>query len=296
MSLIFRLKENDGGFFCQLWKLASNILYAKKNYLKLFVDDSTWMFAHTLGWRDYFTSLQLVREQETLPQPIHGECGVDDDRLHQFELDEYMNICKEIYKLNDNMEVLYKKQRDQLPALYHAIMIRRGDKMYGESLYIETHKYIDTLLDKAHRDIFVQTDDYTAYEEVYQYCKTHYPHINVTTTCPLTKRGAFVFNYQPNVGCSTSELNNSYLLQLSNISQKSVNSYSRDEMREHVEEMLVGLQICMNSEYLCIDFQSNVTRYLFCCHKYPDHVLPIHSALPPSHRTLKCPAHGFITN
>lgn len=295
MSLVFRLRQNDGGFFCQLWKLTSNMLYAKKNNFNFFIDDSSWMFTHTLGWRDYFTSLQLVREQEML-HPIHAECGVDDNRLHQFTLDEYMNTCKEIYKLNDNMEILYKKQRDTLPALYHAIMIRRGDKMYGESSYIETNKYIDTLLNKGHYDIFVQTDDYTAFEEVYQYCKVKYPHINVTTTCPSTKRGAFVFNYQPSVGCSTSELNNSYLLNLTSTHQKSVNSYSPDEMREHVEEMLVGLQLCMNSEYLCTDFQSNVTRYLLCCHKYPEHVLPIDSSLPSSQCTLKCPALGFITN
>mgnify|MGYP000736777108 CR=1 FL=1 len=29
MSLIFTLKKNDGGFFCQMWKLASNYLFSK---------------------------------------------------------------------------------------------------------------------------------------------------------------------------------------------------------------------------------------------------------------------------
>jgi hypothetical protein len=295
MSLVFQIRDREGGgFFCSLWKLTSNMLYAKKNNLKFFIDDKSWMFAHTLGWRDYFTSLQLVSEHETIPQPIHDECRVNDSRLYQFVLDEYLTTCKEIYKLNNNMELLYKKQRDMLPAIYHAIMIRRGDKMVEESMYIETHKYIETLLDKGHYDIFVQTDDYTAFEEVYDYCKIHYPHINVKTTCPSTKRGAFMFTYRPSAGSHVSERNNSYLLQLSNISQKSVDSYSPDEMREHVEEMLVGLQICMNSEYLCTDFQSNVTRYLFCCHKYPDHVLLIDSSLPPSDSVLLCPAIGFI--
>jgi hypothetical protein len=171
-------------------------------------------------------------------------------------------------------------------------MIRRGDKMYWESTYIITKQYLDVLSQKGlSTTLFVQTDDYTAYEEV---CNNTDASINVITTCPVTKRGAFVYQYQPSNGSSTSELNHSYLLQLSTIEQKCVNMYSPYEMKEHVEEMLVGLQLCMDSRYLSTDFQSNVTRFLVCCHHYPQYVFAINSTLPPYDVKLKCPAHGFI--
>ena len=297
MSLIFRLQKHDGGFFSQLWKVTFNLLYARKNNLQFFIDDSQWMFKHTLGWRDYFTSLHVLSEQTEIPLPIHPECSIDDSKLHQYTLQEYIAMCKEIYVLHDMLQEQYEQKKNKLSDTYYSIMIRRGDKMYGESMYLDTKRYVDELFKNAQmQDIFVQTDDYTAYEEVLQYCRIHCPHINVLTTCPSTKRGAFVFNYQPSVGSNVSELNHTYLLQLTNISQKSINSYSSDEMKDHVEEMLVGLQVCMNSEYLCTDFQSNVTRYLVCCHKYPEHVIAIDSSLPPYDRTLKCPAFGFTTH
>ena len=297
MSLVFCLKKEDGGFFCQLWRLTSNLLYARQNNLQFFIDDSQWMFKHTLGWRDYFISLHVLSEHTEIPLPIHQECIVDDSRLHQYTLQEYMSVCKEIYVLNDALRQQYERQKNKLSDKYYSIMIRRGDKMYGESIYLDTKRYVDELFKCGQMlDIFVQTDDYTAYEEVSQYCKTHYPHSNVLTTCPSSKRGAFVFNYQPSVGSSTSELNNSYLLQLTSISQKSIKSYSSDEMKDHVEEMLIGLQVCMNSEYLCTDFQSNVTRYLVCCHKYPEHVIAIDSILLPYHNKIKCPVYGFSIN
>lgn len=295
MSIVFHLSSN-GGFFSQLWRLTSNLLYARQNNLQFFIDDSQWMFKHTLGWRDYFTSLHVLSEQTEIPLPIHPECSADDSRLHQYTLQEHMTVCKEIYVLHDTLQEQYKQQKNKLSDKYYSIMIRRGDKMYGESMYVDTKRYVDELFKNAQvQDIFVQTDDYTAFQEVYHYCKAQYPQSNVLTTCPSTKRGAFVFNYQPSVGSNVSELNHSYLLQLTNISQKSVNSYSSNEMRDHVEEMLVGLQICMNSEYLCTDFQSNVTRYLVCCHKYPEHVIAIDSILPSYYSVIKSPAVGFNT-
>jgi hypothetical protein len=76
--------------------------------------------------------------------------------------------------------------------------------------------------------------------------------------------------------------------------KKSVNIYTSDEMREHVEEMLVGLEICLRSRYLATDYQSNVTRYLVVNHsnfinvennKNLDFNIP-----------MRCPTYGFIVS
>ena len=66
-------------------------------------------------------------------------------------------------------------------------------------------------------------------------------------------------------------------------------------MKEHVEEMLIGLKICMESQYLVTDFQSNVTRFLLCTHSNPINVLSVGDIeCPLFDIPLKCPAKGFI--
>lgn len=281
MSLIFRLTNHDGaGFFCQLWKVTSNYLYAKKHHLDFYVDDTNWLFKHTLGWRDYFLSLTTLSEHDNLKEPIIEAFHDNDALMHQFTLQEYRDACTDIYKFTDELNDIYRMHLSTLPEVYHSIMIRRGDKLYSESQYIETYQYVDTLLERGQYDIFVQTDDYTAYEEVLQYITDKNINIHVITTCPPNKRGAFV---------------SEYLSTMSNTPQKIVRSYSSIEMKEHVEEMVVGLKICMNSEYLATDFQSNVTRYLLCGHKHPNHVISIHSTLLPEYTIpIKCPVHGFV--
>lgn len=281
MSLVFKLQKNSGGFYCQIWKLMSNYLYAKKNNIQFYIDDSEWMFKHNLGWRDYFSSLTLITEHN-VQHPIYSEIDIEDSRLHQFTLNEYIAALNEVYILNDYMNEKYDKHKKILPEKYNSIMIRRGDKMYGEAKYIETKKYIEKLLEKNNLDIFVQTDDYSAYEEVREYIKLHNENITVLTLCSPEKRGAFVFNYQPTVGSLVSVLNNNYLLGLSSKNQKSVNSYSPSEMKEHVEEMIIGLQLCTDSEYLATDFQSNVTRFLLCTHSNPSNVIAVGNIIAPS--------------
>lgn len=295
MSLIFYLQENSGGFFCQILKLASNYLYARHNSLHFFVDDSKWLYKHTLGWRDYFTSLNLVRDNKIIPQPIHPEIDVEDYRLHQFTLNEYTEILKEIFHFNEGLQTIYLKERNKLPKNYNSIMIRRGDKMYGEAFYINTDEYIKKLIDIDESDIFVQTDDYTSYEEVCSYLVLVNKSINVHTTCPPNKRGAFVFNYKPDIGSNLSDLNNKYLLNLITTQQKPVNTYSSTEMKYHVEEMLLGLKICIESKYLSTDFQSNVTRFLLCTHNNQSNVLSVGNiSRPLNDIKIQCIAKGFI--
>lgn len=294
MSLIFMLQKNSGGFFCQMWKLASNYLYAKKNNLDFLIDDSEWMFKHTLGWKDYFSSLRLLTEEPNIKYPLYRELDVEDAMLHQFTLNQYKDAFREIYILNATLKERYVKHQITFPLVdsYCSIMIRRGDKMYGESQYVETNKYVEKILEKKPQKIYVQTDDYNSYEEVCRIVKTHSTNIQLFTTCPINKFGAFVFNYSPHMGSKVSELNNSYLLNLANNVQKSVNEYSPEEMREHVEEMLVGMEFCIQSECLATDLQSNVTRFLYCNSKS---VIYVGNVEGPNFNTiLVCPAKGFI--
>jgi hypothetical protein len=294
MSLIFTLQKNNGGFFCQMWKLASNYLYAQKNNLDFLLEDSEWMFKHNLGWRDYFSSLQLLSEATNLKHPLYRELDVEDVMLHQFTLNQYKSAFREIYILNASLKERYLKHKIAFSLVdsYCSIMIRRGDKMYGESQYVETNEYVEKILEKKPKKIYVQTDDYNSYDEVCRLVKTYSTNIQLFTTCPTNKFGAFVFNFSPHVGSKLSELNNSYLLNLANNVQKSVNEYSSEEMREHVEEMLVGMEFCIQSKCLVTDLQSNVTRFLFC---NSNSVISVGNVEGPNFDTiLVFPAKGFI--
>jgi len=52
-------------------------------------------------------------------------------------------------------------------------------------------------------------------------------------------------------------------------------------MKRHMEEMIVGLEICLCSRYLSTDFQSNITRMLYTRHNNPDNVLIADDSLVP---------------
>ena len=46
-------------------------------------------------------------------------------------------------------------------------------------------------------------------------------------------------------------------------------------MKEHIEEVLIGLEICTLSIYISSELQSNVTRYLYCKHHNIDDFLAL---------------------
>jgi hypothetical protein len=292
MSLIFKLPYNDGGFFCQVWKLVSHYLVAKQYNLEFYIDDIEWMFKNRTGWQDYFTTLTPFYKNENMKAPLHTV--VDERFLDKFTLNEYRDAFTEIFNFTDSITQRLKNTMRKLDLdSYDAIMIRRGDKMYGESHYISTGKYVQKLLEKDTKKIFVQTDDYNAYLEVCDLVKDK--NIEVFTTCPKDKLGCFVFNYSPEVGSTLTKDNDNYLKNLTTIpKKKSVNMYTSDEMKEHVEEMIVGLEICLKSRYLATDYQSNVTRYLVVNHSnhinVETDITELNYNVP-----MRCPTYGFIS-
>jgi hypothetical protein len=296
MSLIASLPKNDGGFFCQIWKLVSKYLLAKRFNTPFYIDDSQWMFRHTSGWYDYFTTLNIITPTASIQPPIYFD--IDERYMDQFSLNEYRDAFKDIYIFNESLQERFKKTLEKYNLLdeYDAIMIRRGDKMYGESEYISTEIYVNKLLEKNTKKVFVQTDDYNAYLEVCNLIKEKDENIVVITTCPNDKLGCFVFNYSPEVGSTLTKENDTYLKNLTNLpKKKSVNQYNSEEMKEHVEEMLIGLQICLKSRILVTDYQSNVTRMLVVNHETPSNVINIGKETSLNFDTpMRCPTYGFI--
>ena len=288
MYLSFKLRKNDGGFFSQIWELMAYSIFARINNLDFVIDDSNWLFRHTHGWHDYFSSYTI--QNTTTPECFEV---LPKYMINHFTLNDYRQELQKQFRLNNTLNHLLHNTMNSLSLVdgeYDAIMIRRGDKMYGESQYISTKVYVDRILEKNPKKIFVQTDDYNAYKEVCELAKG----VEVFTTCPNTKFGSFVFNYNPEVGSTVSKENNDYLVSLQNIQQKTVNTYTSNEIKEHTEEMIVGLQICLRSRFLCIDFQSNVTRFLTVSFPKYENLLSIENLVLDFSIPVICPNHGFI--
>jgi len=174
--------------------------------------------------------------------------------------------------------------------------IRRGDKLYGESKLINTNRYIDALKGKNIKKIFLQTDDYTCYSDIKDDIYIKENNIEVYTTCPNNKLGAFVFNYDPMNGSKEDINADTYLKEIGKAHiQKSIKEYSCDEMKEHVEEMLCGLFICLEGNYMITDYQSNTSRFLGLLFSNKDNCISVlDEKVPELDRPVMCPAHGFI--
>jgi hypothetical protein len=245
MSIVFRLPKYDGGFFCQIWKLISKYLVAKQFNLSFNIDDSDWMFKHTNGWRDYFTTLNTINSTTILEQPIYID--IEERYTDSFTLNEYRDALKEVFQFNTIIKERFCKTLEKYNLTeknYDAIMIRRGDKMYGESKYISTEQYVNKLLEKNIKKIFVQTDDYNAYKEV---CNLVNGRAEVFTTCPEDKLGCFVFNYSPEFGSNLSEQNDIYLKNLTSLPKKK--SVMLKKLRSKQRSMYSNLKILKNQKF-----------------------------------------------
>lgn len=297
MSLIYKLNRM-GGFCYQLSKTAGHILLAKKFNLEFYLDDSEWEFTNDKGWRDYFKSLQIYTEDTILKEPIYRISLTDDgnksfpsfiDPSNYFTLNTYRDIFDEFIILKDSLQDKLRETINELslkPGEYDCIMIRRGDKMFFESKYIPTEKYIDILIEKNTSTIFVQTDDYRAYEEACKYIKDKYPdkNIKVITLCLKWKTGTVCYkqSYDEIYQRINQTENKEYVFKMLDNPVKPCDEFTSNEMKEHVEEMLIGFEICTKSRYMVIDFQSNVTRYLFIRNHNKENVISI------DHPQVKC--------
>lgn len=290
MSYIFSL-EKLGGFCWQYWVIAEHYLEAKKRGHTFYLEDTHFLFKHNKGWRDYFVSLNLYNPSIVLEEPIYIKSAhnVFDPNLQpkSSTLNEYRDCFKEMIAYTPELNEKIKNSYTRFSlneGQYGACMIRRGDKMFQESIYIPTEFYLDALIQKNIDTIFIQTDDYQVYLDALGYVDQVHKDKNVRllTLCPPWKQGTICYKNEYNMIHSrqSEAINPHYVQSLLNRFKKTVDEFSPSEMKEHVEEMLIGFDICLHSKYLALDLQSNVTRYLFVSHDCPENVISIDGPAP----------------
>jgi hypothetical protein len=304
MSIILeyiRTKGYGGGICYSINAIVGHYLIAKKNNLHFYLDDRAWPFQNEEGWCDYFDSVitwnhSIKEDTKYIIKSTEFDINYNSpyfifSKENCFTLQEYRDAYKYIAHLNtlmiEKMNDILKKH-NLIPGEYDSIMIRRGDKMLSESLYIDTEKYLNQLIEKDTKTIFLQTDDYDCFIELSNIIKEKYNNsIRLVTTCPEWKKGqitAVGVKSQIIEKIIESNFDNTIMRNLKNLeccyklvcaNNKTTEEYNPIEMKEHIEEVLIGLEICTLSRYISSELQSNVTRYLYCKHHNIDNFLAL---------------------
>lgn len=306
MSFIFKLPSCSGGYCNQMWHLIGYYLYSNEKKLEFIVDDSVWSWKNNKGWDDYFNSnFKLLKNVSSLKKPVfhnpnYNNTGYSRIELNNFTLSNYKNMFENIVILNESLknklnDIMVKFNLE--PKKFDSIMIRRGSKMFYESDYIKTEVYLNKLMAKNTKTIFLQTDDYTCYEELKELIKEKKVDIEVITICPESKRGG-VTAHKHELDMIKNNLhksnNKEYIKTFVHNFKKAEDQFNPEEMKIHMEEIIIGLEICLLSKHLSLDLQSNITRMLFTRYYDNNNVLVCdNSLIPEDNKILINPAHNF---
>lgn len=225
-TVIFDLNDS-AGFYSTFFFMCQAYIYAKKNGADFYIQPTNWYYTYEEGWHDYFTTLKLLPKEANyskIEKFSHMTCN----QLPNYTLEDYVQAMKEIYILKS--ELVSRAQ--ELAPNEASLFVRRGDKISSrEAVLIETADILKKTQLETKSSIFVQTDDYNVVEEL----QALLPESEIISTVPQDKRGSHAHTWR---------------------------KLTARERKEQTEEMLVGLEVCINSTECWSDYTSNVGRFL----------------------------------
>jgi hypothetical protein len=281
--MITTVLNKSAGFYSQLFFLLNHYLYAKKNELSFKVKSDEWLFKFKTGWEDYFKNIDIEMTDDLNNNSFYGH----HQQICECTITEYKKTIKEIFIYNDFVYEKIQKIKEQLSLKdnYDAIFIRRGDKLSGESNFVDTERYIDILLSKNPNchTIFVQTDDYNCYLDVILYVKNRQLNINVTTLCKEElKGGMIIFNCNKSgIEWAVKEhnINKEYITTvLENLRKTTpIDQLNNEQIYEHTLDMLIGIDIVLEADIVICDYSSNVSRFIKLANKDSKNVFDVNN-------------------
>ena len=284
--------DKSAGFFSVLFFTMNHYIYCKKKNINFIIDSSEWMFLCKFGWEDYFCNIDIIEYDES---PYNKNVGFG-NILEDYPIYEYKEYLWDFYKYNEKTKAQILKVKNELgllPSEYGSIFIRRGDKLFCESKLFESIIYIQLLLSKSPdcKIIFLQTDDYTCYEELDEYIKSNNLDIELITLCKKDCRGALV-SRSPNFIQTNIKSNEEYVNKIRNNLQNTVEvmNMNSEQLYQHTIDMIVGLDIVFHSSICILDYQSNVSRFIKLAHKSIDNVFDVNGIDIDLNKQI-CPAY-----
>jgi hypothetical protein len=296
--MIFKLNDG-GGFFCMFFFLINHYIYCEKYKINFKIDSENWQFLYKNGWLDYFSKelfsynnySENIQKYE-MPNIIKNFRLVDYKiAINNFYINNYNDFLKnKIEEIKIKYSLIDKE--------YGSIFIRRGDKLYYESTFYDTQNYIKLLLEKYTncKIIFLQTDDYNTYIDLNNYINQYQLNITVITLCKKLMKGFVTHSKLKNSKCSINE--NINYINIINNDLNNINSLdqmTKEEIFDHTVNMLVGIDIVINSKICITDYQSNVSRFIKLAHNNFDNVFTIEESNDDLNldKMIKCPCFSF---
>lgn len=299
--IISRLNKYSG-FFSMFFFFVNHYIHAKKNNWDFELNCHEWLFKAFNGWEDYFENIDIVRNLENEPKKITAELN---KTFIEYSIEEYKNVLPEIYKYNDRIKSLIEKRKKKLKLKnynYSSIFIRRGDKLLSESNYIHGEVYIKKLLElnPSCKTVYLQTDDYTCFNEINEYIKKEKLNINLLTMCEEDCKGIIAFSYHKNSLVNEEnysiDKNVEYLKnnKESFINSKPVDQMNSEEIYLHTIKMIIGIELVLQSNLVVTDYSSNVARFIKLMHVDNDCVYDVITDTNElDYEKVICPSWGF---
>jgi hypothetical protein len=267
-------KIYDNGFFSMLFFVINHYLHAEKNKESFYLDTSDWLYKYKEGWSDYFESININREHEHSERKTFGHNQI----ASEFAVFDYKKIIPEIFRYNTKIKEYITSKYKELnleKGKYNSIYIRRGCKLAYESKIYPSELYVEMLLEKdpTTQIIFVQTDDYSAYQDIYNYIKEKNLNIRVVTLCEQGQVGMSVtldLNHM-----QTSIPRNQLYFNTIKSKVVTLNKMNTEDIYKHTLSLLAEIDITCNSKVCITDYQSNVARFIKLFHTEYDNVYDI---------------------
>jgi hypothetical protein len=279
----------------------NHYIYCKKNNIDFKIDSNEWLFKFMNGWTDYFNDVHLFFKNNNYKDDevkYLKHCDV----IKDYNIKEYKNIISDLYLYNEKTLKKINEMKTKLNLEknnYDSIFIRRGDKLVGESMYINAVEYLKILLKKNSnvKKIFLQTDDYNCYLELIEYIVNNNLNIQLLTLCEEHLRGGFIIltYYKNRILSNDVDIENTnYLNSYNQITNKSVDMMNNVEIYEHTMNMIIGIDIVLNSNICITEYSSNVARFIKLAHNNSNNVFNICDLNNEiDYNKCICPAYGF---
>jgi len=293
--------NKSAGFYSQFFFTMNHYIYCKKNNIDFKIDSNEWLFKFMNGWTDYFNDVHLFFKNNNYKDDevkYLKHCDV----IKDYNIKEYKNIISDLYLYNEKTLKKINEMKTKLNLEknnYDSIFIRRGDKLVGESMYINAVEYLKILLKKNSnvKKIFLQTDDYNCYLELIEYIVNNNLNIQLLTLCEEHLRGGFIIltYYKNRILSNDVDIENTnYLNSYNQITNKSVDMMNNVEIYEHTMNMIIGIDIVLNSNICITEYSSNVARFIKLAHNNSNNVFNICDLNNEiDYNKCICPAYGF---
>lgn len=293
------INSRYAGFYSTLFCALNNYIHAKHEKQNYLLDSSEWIYKYKDGWTDYFEEVKLVHNEDDSEKVYKKHMDI----VNEYKLQDYKDTIKEFYKYNYKTKHAIQTEINKYGLKkydYDSIFIRRGDKLVDESVYIREETYIDLLLKKNPdcKKIYLQTDDYNSFLKISEIIKNKNLNIEVLTLCDKNKFGSVHHkNLKEQLNNnSVREQNKEYVKEISNKlnNSKTTEEMNPDEIYKHTIDLLIGVDIVLNSNICVTDYQSNTSRFIKLAHNDSSKVFDV---LDPDndidYNKIGCPVYSF---